>query len=479
MKRFLGGFSAKPEGLTFKIPVEAWIPVPALDPYEIPVQLNVRLNEGTYRYSSSTLEYDGSLHMIKLELEHFSDETIGGLSPEQFDLMCTSCGTFDSGVCESFDALQPACCMLPPALRTPSDNPSCVAATGCECCREKRMVVTTVDTEITGAGCQVLGSDIKITYPDCPGSPTETDSVTEQTCADLTLELMIKPLIMDLPVNQVKTFSATATGKRGPATVFQDVTVFPIWKSDQPFVANFVDQKGSIRGIATNPTPVTVRASVSESSGVEKTALVNVFCQGCTVEIQAATSVPLGGSQELTAIVKDSQGAAVSVMPATLSWESSDPAVASLNLTTGQTVTLQANTIGSTVITATYKDVYEQHSAFQGITVTAFAGKWDTYWFDIWGNQRYSPMLLTVSGTDVTGRYRYADATCGGTTHGTIDGQVSVDGYVLTGTWSEICLDQSYGGTFEFRLSPDGNSFTGWGKWPLWESSWNGVRRQD
>jgi hypothetical protein len=277
-KRFLGGFSAKPEGLTFNFPVEAWIPVSTLDPYEIPIRLNVQLNDGIYSYSSSSLEYDGSLHMVKLELQHFSDETIGGLSGPQFDQMCKSCGTFDSGVCKAFDPLQPPCCLLPLTLRNP--NVCFGAPAVCDCCREKSIIVTTVSSDNTLAGCQLLGSDLSINFPLCPGSPTESDSLSETTCADLTLALTITPPIMDLSVGQVKTFSATATGTRNNIIVFQNAMFSPIWISDQPSVANFVDQNGNIRGIALI-TPIEVHAKVSMSSSVTSTALVNVSCEGC------------------------------------------------------------------------------------------------------------------------------------------------------------------------------------------------------
>ena len=337
-----------------------------LNPYEIPVPLTVRLNEGTYRYSSSSLEYDGSLQMVKLEILHFSDETIGGLSPEQFDLMCTSCGTFQSSVCEAFDPLQPACCMLASATRK-----SCASAGSCDfCCREKKIIVKTSDVEITAGDCVILGSDVKITYPECPGSPTETDSISEKTC-DVTLVLAINPPVMDLPVHQTGTFSATVTGTSATGIVlFRDVQVLPIWQSEQPSIAGFVDLIGNIRGNATSLAPVTIRATLSEVSGVEATASVNVFCQGCTLEIQAATTqVRLGDSLNLTAIVRDSQGAVVNVSPGMLSWANTDPAVAFLNETTGRIVTLTTVTVGTTVVSATYTDVHEQHSAFLGITV--------------------------------------------------------------------------------------------------------------
>lgn len=80
-KRFLGGFTAEPEGLTFNVPVEVTVPVSSLEPEETPVQLSVQLDQQTYSYTSSTLEYDGSGPTVTLELAHFSTEVVVGLNP--------------------------------------------------------------------------------------------------------------------------------------------------------------------------------------------------------------------------------------------------------------------------------------------------------------------------------------------------------------------------------------------------------------
>lgn len=88
----------------------------------------------------------------------------------------------------------------------------------------------------------------------------------------------------------------------------------------------------------------------------------------------------------------------------------------------------------------------------------SWAGEWDTNWGD---------MVLTQTGSKVTGSYTYDN--------GRIDGTVS--GNVLSGTWSEA---PSYApphdaGEVEFVMSDDGKSFTGkWrygseGDWGNWE----------
>jgi hypothetical protein len=92
-------------------------------------------------------------------------------------------------------------------------------------------------------------------------------------------------------------------------------------------------------------------------------------------------------------------------------------------------------------------------------------------WTGKWESAEWGTMELTQTGNSVTGIYTWDE--------GRIDG--TVNGNVLSGTWSEA---PSYtppddAGDFEFSLSSDGNSFTG--KWRYgssgdWEGDWTGER---
>ncbi len=364
-RRFLGGFSAEPDGLVFQAPVRASIPVSPLRPYEIPVPITVRLGERTYRYDSGEIVYDGTAGTVELELRHFSDVELGGLSGQEFEDWCTACETFEDPICEEFDALQPACCLIPRAMRA-----SCPAAAKCECCREKQIRVVSNAVDIQGGDCVLLSDDVQITFLDCPGSPTEFSSLSDISHKDLKLEISLDPTAMDLPVKEVDRFSATVTCRRGTTTIFTNLEVEPIWTSAAPEVASFVDLLGSVRGNMTSPWPVTVRASLGASSGVDAAADVSVFCPGCTVAIQAPRPrLSVGETVPLTAVVRDGQGEVVEVSPETLTWTSSDPAVAALMQIAGVDVTLLAVAEGTTTVTASYQDVKERASAQLDITV--------------------------------------------------------------------------------------------------------------
>ncbi len=212
-KRFLGGFSAKPEGLVFAVPIHAWVPISPLDLYETPVQIELLMSEQRYRYASSQLEYSGDEAMIKIEISHFSDEAFAGLTGAQIDALCRACGESFLKGCEELDPLQSACCLI-----YPDDRAKCPIAANCECCREKRIEVESIGVDFalkSSVECQVLGSDIKVTFLDCEGSPTEKDSMSETSCKDLELEIKVEPAETTLCPCEEKQFKATVTGKKG------------------------------------------------------------------------------------------------------------------------------------------------------------------------------------------------------------------------------------------------------------------------
>jgi hypothetical protein len=94
--------------------------------------------------------------------------------------------------------------------------------------------------------------------------------------------------------------------------------------------------------------------------------------------------------------------------------------------------------------------------------VGAWQGTWDTNW---------GTMVVTQSGTSVTGTYTHDSGKITGT----------VSGNKLTGTWSE---SPSYSapndaGDISFTLSADGKSFTGswrYGSSGSWSGGWNGTK---
>ena len=277
-KRFIGGFSADPDGLVFDQPVVATIPVSPLNPLEIPAQIEIFLNERSYRYVTSEFEYLGDQKMAKVNINHFSKKGVVALTPKelsQLNTECTACKTYLlNSDCKLFDPVQQPCCLLSPI----GVRPACPSASGCDCCREKKIKVVSSDTELTAGGCQIVGTDLVITFPECPGSLTEKDSDSDTIpvstdpskadfCKDIAVTMQIEPTTVKLGVGATWKFTAKATGSKNGVVLFQDVYVDPIWTSTAPDVAGFVDQKGTIKGYRSSyPGYITVEARLGGSS---------------------------------------------------------------------------------------------------------------------------------------------------------------------------------------------------------------------
>jgi hypothetical protein len=96
-------------------------------------------------------------------------------------------------------------------------------------------------------------------------------------------------------------------------------------------------------------------------------------------------------------------------------------------------------------------------------------------WTGTWSTD-FGTMLLTQSGSHVTGSYTHDQ--------GRLDGTLSSTGRVFTGTWNEAPTRTGPvdAGAFEFELNPDDRSFTG--RWNYakdaagsWRGTWRGSKR--
>jgi len=214
----------------------------------------------------------------------------------------------------------------------------------------------------------------------------------------------------------------------------------------------------------------------------QATATITVE-QGIVTVSPGQAAIRVCDTIQLTATVTDCLGNPYT--GCTLSWYSSNVNVAEVDAS--GLVTPKRR--GRAIISAVCGDSI----GIATITVKGFTGEWDTYW-----EGPNTPMTITVSEGNATGTY-YSDSwfpPCPGRVDGTIDGQISGHGCVLTGTWHDngaaiwseggpwICF-VSESGRFEFHLSSDGDSFTGTFWYPqLCEAGvvpcggfWNGVRR--
>jgi len=107
----------------------------------------------------------------------------------------------------------------------------------------------------------------------------------------------------------------------------------------------------------------------------------------------------------------------------------------------------------------------------------SWSGTWNSSWLEKDGNHTVSLMTMTQAGPLVTGSYNYTYPE--GIYTGSLN--ATVQGNTLAGTYSESDDDV---GLFVFKLSENGNTFTG--RWVHAENkseldnstlTWNGVRQ--
>ena len=299
-------------------------------------------------------------------------------------------------------------------------------------------------------------------------------------CGLSTLE--IRPPGACLTINQAAALEAVALDLQGNRLLGRQLG----WSSSNQAIAGVAASGDSalVTGRAKGETEVNVVDKMSGSLGIAKVDF-NIVSAPIRVEqpvvtvLPAKAAVAVCSTKQLTATVTDCLGNPdTSCTPA---WYSSnvDVAVVSPSGLVTPTGRGQAN------ISAVCGD----STGVATITVKDFTGVW---------NDNYKETLrITVNGTNAQGSYSGYWDFCGGMIHGAIDGQVSGNGCVLTGTWVDNAAAEKIGdkpwrcflwesGTFEFLLSSNGNSFDGSATFLCFDGEcgdygvkgpWNAIRR--
>jgi len=151
-KACLFRFDAQPDGLTFAAPALASFPVRVLDADEVPVWIEVDPELGQYRELAATLEYRGDEGRLDVLINHFSGQTSGVRRSKQ-------------EITRSGPELDPCCNESPMQVFPPC------------CCLFYQS--ESMEGDFVADDCEVLGSEIKVTFHVCPGTPTFTDMQTE------------------------------------------------------------------------------------------------------------------------------------------------------------------------------------------------------------------------------------------------------------------------------------------------------------
>lgn len=300
-------------------------------------------------------------------------------------------------------------------------------------------------------------------------------TVAYQTTANIAVEQMIVTVTPDqVTILADNTEQLTATIKDCYGNPYTGCALE--WYSNNIGVAQVTDS-----GLVTAGSPgvATITAVCSDAIGVARILVI----EPTTFRIIPSSTVLILGNntKTLRCELTDGSGNLVDILPpATVTW-TSDSSGVSLSSTTGPEVDVTPNDEGPATITATYTDPYGQKTATAIVRVRSFQGVWDTYWYGvgIGGETRYfyTPMGITVDGTNAIGTYHY-NTLIWGRVNGQLSGSVSLNGYEFSGNWVESCAVDCnrlpWSGAFSFHLAPNGNSFTG-----LWNglNDWYGNRR--
>ena len=174
-KRYLGGISVA-QDIQFQHPITATIPVTPPNSGELALQMDVDTSTETYWVEPTQLEHRPKEGVAKVEISHFSTKVVTALElldGPTVDAICKDpARNPTSQVCEDFDELQPAYCLL-----KPEDRPADAV-----CCREQSFTVVSDASDFFsnrgGRECQVISDEVEVTFHDCTlpdGSPAPTE----------------------------------------------------------------------------------------------------------------------------------------------------------------------------------------------------------------------------------------------------------------------------------------------------------------
>jgi hypothetical protein len=374
-ERCIGAFSSKPDGLKFNLPIKATVPVLQLETNEIPVIIEIDSDELRYWITKTNLTYMPDLQLAEIELERFplSDiaiDALSGIRPEVTEELCTDpFWNQKLDICEDFDPLQPAICLL-----LPEERP-----VGTICCREKSFTSVTEaidwsDNRSSG-DCEILSDGVTVIYHECTlpdGSTAAPEAYTlggiSPFCPeDMTFEINVQDSIVNLLACEKETLSATITGYEADGTVLIPPETFPAkWTSLAPEIA-FVDHSGVVKGLKEGVAQVVAGAGVEDPRITPGQAIVNVRDIKSFSITPAQAVIGVCDGRILDAEIVDSEGQLLDATNVT--WLSKDSNIAYVIPETGPWTSVQGMEPGVVKIEATFNEGCETKKATAKISV--------------------------------------------------------------------------------------------------------------
>ncbi len=320
IKRFLAGIAVEPD-IEFRVPVKVTLPLEDLGPYELPVQIEIDTDRSRYWYEKTDLTYLPEKRAVEIKVNHFSKVGVGaidGVEMQLLDDLCTD-PRFNGllSVCEDFDELQPAYCLL-----RPGDRPE-----NASCCRElsfssQSEALDFLSNRASG-NCEMVADDLRITFHECtlPGggsAPTETYeacqispncSQAERQRFKYTLEIK-RPDVSCFAKGETMRLRTVVRDSRGEVQEHVAVT----WRSLNPRVAE-VGKNGVVRALRGGQARIeaSYRRACQVFSDVVKVDIMDISGAWTAKEVADETSCGEGINTYRSAVRITKSGDTVSI----------------------------------------------------------------------------------------------------------------------------------------------------------------------
>lgn len=252
--RCLGGFTGKPDGLEFLLPVTATVPVLELEAGEIPIQLEVDLDAQEYRLAPTNFLYRGGEGLAQIEIQGFSSDVASAVSTDEateWSVPLPSC-------CSEKPIRTDCCCST---FFSKSDN------------SELSYSDAAIDCTITAAAYQTIATL-------CPDQPEQLSWAQEisEDCPEMTCDIKIEPAALNLYVCQEEDLNASITCETtdGSPVPFTDKKFEPFWKSYNPAAATVNPANGMVTGINPGLSQIEARWAMPDPNFTPGQAVVNV-----------------------------------------------------------------------------------------------------------------------------------------------------------------------------------------------------------
>ncbi|NWG01761.1 MAG: Ig-like domain-containing protein [Syntrophaceae bacterium] len=336
--RCLGGFTGKPDGQVFLVPVTATIPVLPLKPGEKPIQIKVDLDKQKYHLAPTNLTYLGQEGMVVMEIREFSTNGVGALSTDE-----------SSGYTEP----PPSCCFEYP---TPF---GCCCALGIEAVSDFSGLFTSSSGPGGSTDCSIVGMTVTVTFPLCPGSPQETSWVQETTgdCPeDMICRIEVNPSVTNLFVckEQKLTASVNCEDEDGKSVQFTNSKFEPFWGIDNPYAGTIDPRTGTVRGLKEGLAQVEATWAIPDEHFIPGQSVVNVRSNIRSFSVSPSqATIKVGNGRILQVEIVGAEGNLLD--PSNISWSSSDPSKAYVAFGTGGWTSVEGVDCGTVIITARYQ----------------------------------------------------------------------------------------------------------------------------